>query len=66
MSPLMHLYCLILRFSVQYRVVSVCFVTFYVHTFYRCQQLGLQHVKSIIEIINLLLHTDRMWKGIVM
>lgn len=59
-------FCLILRFSVQYRMISVHFVTFCMHKFYRCQKLGLQHVKNIIEIISLLLHTDRMWKGIVM
>lgn len=66
MRPLMHPFCLILRFNLQYRVISVNFVTFYVHKFYRCQKLGLQHVKNIIEIISRLLHTDRMWKGIVM
>lgn len=61
----MHPFCLILRFNVQYRAISVCFVTFYTHKFYRYRKLGLWHVKNIIEIINRLLHIGRMWKGIV-
>lgn len=54
-----------LRFDVQHTAVAVSFVSYHMCNFYRCQKLGLQHVKIITEIISLLSHTGRTWTGIV-
>lgn len=57
-----HSFCLILRFDLQHN--DSCFLTSYMYKFYRYHKLGLQHVKNIMEVISLLVLTDRMWKGI--